>query len=89
MWGHEGVVDDIVVEARLGNVEAPRVDVVQVVRVLLVRPDKFSRVILSEHKLARTSRRACVGALDDGLCRLVIRLRQDIDIFQSFEAALL
>ena len=49
--------------------------------------DGDSRVIFSEHKLAPAPRRVCVRALEDGLDRRVIQLpRQDIDLFQSFEA---
>ena len=58
--------------ACLGDVEAPQVDIVLVVCVILVRAYEFSRVVVSENKLACPSRRVCMGTLEDGLdCRIL------------------
>ena len=62
-------------------------DIVQVVCVILVHPNEFSRVVISEYKLARATSRVCMGTLKDRLDRWVFRLpRQDVDVLQPFEA---
>ena len=62
--GHEEAVNIIVVRARIGDVEAPRVDVVHVVGVLLVRIDELPSAVFSEHRHERAPRRVCVGTLE-------------------------
>ena len=90
LWRHERVAHNQLVEAHLCDVEAQRVDVVQVVAVRLVRPDDCPRVVLPQDKPARAPRRVGMRTLKDQLDRWVLcPPRQHIDLFQLFERCVL